>query len=252
MSYPPLHDGVNMNETNTRNRAGKLELLPAEMQAGIIEIAANSRLVDALEALKEHGVEVDVSTLSRFIKKHHAKNIVNDGKEMKAEVEALAERGKDGKFREGTLEAVRQRLYERALESQTAEEALALYGAMVKEETRLKELELEARKVAALEQQVRLQGLRIQVLAQGNGGKGRVKAELASSEPMDEKGMAVAQLTEGEAKQELGGPSGAAVAEAEREKLLAILREVDAEINRGGPPEEKVMAVRGVMKRERS
>ena len=234
MSYPPAYDCGNMNETKTRKRPGKLELLPAEMQAGIIEIAANSRLVDALEALKEHGVEVDISTLSRFIKKHQAKNIVKDGTEMKTEVDALAERGKDGKFREGTLEAVRQKLYEQVLESRTPEEALAMYAAMVKEETRLKELELEARKVAALEQQVKLQGLRIEV--QARQGKGMRSAEVVGS-------AAVAELAEGE-KGGVPTSSGGGRVEEERQRLEVVLREVEGIVNGAGYADDKVLAVR--------
>ena len=89
------------------------------------------------------------------------------------------------------MEAVRQRLYERALVSQSPEEARELYAAMVKEEARFKELELEARKIAALEQQVKLQELRIQVMAQQvtNGGKIRVKPTLATSESVVDGGV---------------------------------------------------------------
>ena len=47
-----------------------------------------------------------------------------------------------------------------------------MYAALVKEEARLKELELESRKVAALEQQVKLQGVRIHVMARQGGGRG--------------------------------------------------------------------------------
>ena len=73
---------------------------------------------------------------------------MEDSEDSTAAVEKLATRGKEGTLRVGTLEAVRQQLYTQALEATTPEEALQLYSAMVKEETRLKELELEARKVA--------------------------------------------------------------------------------------------------------
>ena len=152
MSYPPLQNGGNMNEPKTRNRLSKLEQLPQETQEKIIDLSAEASLPDVLRSLRERGVEVSVASLKRYLREHRAKRLVADGEGMKEMVNVLAERGRDGKLRVGTLEAVRQRLYERALESQTAEEALAMYAAMVKEETRLKELELEARKVAALEQ----------------------------------------------------------------------------------------------------
>jgi hypothetical protein len=188
---------MNTNENQiARKPQGKLEQLSPEKQSWLLEIAAHSNLINVVEALKEHGIETSTSALSRFVRKHREEALLEAGEEMKGSVEALAERGKDGKLREGTLEAVRQRLYERALVSNSPEEARELYAALVKEEGRLKELELEARKVAALEQQVRLQGVRIQVMArqgasglgagggrgEGGGGKGRVKAEVRDAE----------------------------------------------------------------------
>ena len=57
-----------------------------------------------------------------------------------------------------------------------------MYSAMVREETRLKELELEARKVAALEQQVKLQAVRIEVeIAKGRQVKGVKTAEVVKN-----------------------------------------------------------------------
>src|SRR5688500_5614738 len=102
-----------MNETTIRNRPSKLEQLPPEMQREILEIAMNSRQVDALEALKEQGIEISASSLSRFIREHRQRLLMEDGEALKEGVEALAERGKAGKFRTGALEAARQRLYER-------------------------------------------------------------------------------------------------------------------------------------------
>ena len=121
-----------MNEKMTRNRPGKLEQLTPEKQSWIIEIAANARLIDMIEILEKEGIETSTSALSRFIREHRERDLMEAGEEMKASVETLAERGREGKLREGTLEAVRQRLYERALVSQSPEEALELYGAMVR------------------------------------------------------------------------------------------------------------------------
>ena len=254
MSYPPCENGPRMNENKeVQKRISKLEQLTPEQQQWILETSLNAELKDMTLALREHGIDTSPASLSRFIKKDRETRVLEDRQESQATVAALAEAGKEGTLRAGTLEAVRQRLYERALVSQSPEEAMELYAAMVKEEMKLKEMELEARKVAAMEQQVKLQGVKIQVLAQG-GGKGRVKAEVASSSPEAEEvvtGKAVAQLTEGERAELEHGGAGSAVTDEVKEKLLAVLREVDAEINRGGPPEDKVIAVRGVMKRER-
>jgi hypothetical protein len=76
----------------------------------LLDIAAHSRLATVIEALREHGIETSMSALSRFVRKHREELLMEEGAEMKASVDALAERGREGKFREGTIEAVRQRL----------------------------------------------------------------------------------------------------------------------------------------------
>jgi hypothetical protein len=167
--------------------------------------------------------------------------LLEERQEIAPAVEALAEAGRGGKLREGTLEAVRQRLYERALVSQSPEEALELYAAMVKEEARLKELELEARKVAALEQQVKLQAVRIEVeRTKARSQRGLKEAEVVASQ---------AEVVDGKhehAKLELGDPSAAMVASSERDKqrLLVVLREVNEIVNRAGSTDEKVLELR--------
>jgi hypothetical protein len=121
-----------MNNEITHHKGGKLEQLSEEKQTWIVEIASNSRLLDAVEALKECGIEVSVPTLSRFVRKHREKQLVEDGEEMKESVATFAKRGGETNFRAGTLEAVRQRLYERALVLQSPEEARELYAELVK------------------------------------------------------------------------------------------------------------------------
>ena len=216
----------------------ELEELTPEQQNWILETALNTKLVDMVVALRKHGISTSPASLSRFIRRDRERKLLEERKEMAETVAAFAETGRDGKFREGTLEAVRQRLYERAIVSQSPEEARELYAAMVKEEARLRELDLEARKVAALEQQVKLQGLKIQVLAeQAGGGKGKRKAEVV--ELKAEEGQ--------RAKLELGGPGAAEAlgAGGEKQRLLLVLREVNEIVNSGGSStEEKVLELR--------
>ena len=240
MSYPPLHNGGNMNETNTRNRLSKLEQLEPEMQEKIIDMAANARLIDIIEGLREQGVESSVRSLKRYIRAHREKNLMEDSEDSTVAVERLATRGKDGTLRVGTLEAVRQQLYTQALEATTPEQALELYGAMVKEETRLKELELEARKVAALEQQVKLQGLRIEVQAR------QVKG-MKTAEVLESTAPPVAELTQGEGVVEV---KDAQKCEEERKRLEQVVREIHAMANSGGYPEEKVRELRARLAEE--
>src|SRR4051812_33907239 len=101
-----------MNNENRQGRLGKLEQLSEEMRTRIIELAMHSTLVDTVLALQSEGVEVSVPTLSRFMRKHREKLLIEEGEEMQQTTAALAARGKESTFRVGTLEAVRQRLYE--------------------------------------------------------------------------------------------------------------------------------------------
>src|SRR5687767_1634559 len=96
-----------------------LESLDEKAQNWILSMAENSRLADLVIALKEVGIETSASSLSRFIKRDRERRLMEDGADSGGVVKALAERGKESQLREGTLEAVRQRLYEQALLSQS-------------------------------------------------------------------------------------------------------------------------------------
>ena len=131
MSYPPRQNGGNMNDTNKRNRQSKLEQLPPETQSGIIEAAAHSRLADTLKILQAEGIETSISALSRFVREHREKILLEDGKGMKASVEALAERvdraGRELEQRERTLASATEHIARTSeLRRQVEDAALAL------------------------------------------------------------------------------------------------------------------------------
>jgi hypothetical protein len=149
----------------------KLEALPEEKRELIVELAAHTRLFDLVEILRGHGVETSESTLKRFLRKQRAKEVLEEGEEMREGVEALASRGRGESLRKGTMEALRQKMYDLALTSNDPDTAKELYRDLLKEEAKLKELELEGRKAAAIEEGVRLQRLRIEVMAAA-GGRG--------------------------------------------------------------------------------
>jgi hypothetical protein len=120
-----------------------------------------------------------------------------------------------------------------------------LYAALVKEEARLKELELEARKVAALEQQVKLQGMRLQLMAQQQAagvGKGRVKAVVEASPTTGETQLAKLEVRAGLA----GDPEAGGPGEKER-RLLELVTSVSEILNRGGDLEERLFKARGIL-----
>lgn len=201
-----------------------------EQKAWLLDFAPRCKLSDLVNSLKEHGIETSDSALSRFLRKHRAEQLVENGKDLEASARALAEQERGGGLREGTVAAVRQRLFERAMEVKDPEEARELYAALMKEEVKLKEMELEARKVTALEQQVKLQGLRIQVLAESAsaGGRGRIRARLESSEAVVDGGDRVGNKSGGEASDE----------------LVKLLNDVSEIANRGGACEERIVEIR--------
>jgi hypothetical protein len=124
---------------NTR-KDNQLENLEEDVRTWILETAPFTNLVDMVTDLRKRGVMTSAPTLSRFVRRHQERLLLAERAEIKGAVEELAAGGKEGKLREGSLEAAPQRLYERVLGSRDPEEARLLYGAMVKEEVRLKEL----------------------------------------------------------------------------------------------------------------
>jgi hypothetical protein len=159
----------------------KLESLSPEIREWILEFAAHAqRLTDVMEPLRERGIEVSVSTLRRFVREHRERVVLADGESMDGGVEALVKRGRGEAIRKGTLEAVRQRLYEDALSpTSSREETLKMYAELLKEEGKLKELELAERKLALAAEQTRLQKVRLRLAARGILGRRRVKLDAA-------------------------------------------------------------------------
>jgi hypothetical protein len=157
-------------------------------------------------------------------------------------LEALAASGRSGKLREGTLEAVRHQLYDRALETNNPEEARELFAAMVTEETKLKQIELEARKVAAFEEQVKIQRLKVEFEAMGK----RQKAMVASSEVVE----APKEIGEGAEAARAAMPKQLTEGDEMGKRMLRLFGEVMGVLNRGGEPSERLLEARAMLSEE--
>lgn len=254
-----------MNTENMQQSRAKLEKLSAEQQSYLVELSKHATLEVMVDALKGHGIETSESALGRFLRKRRAVDLVEEGRELAASAEALAEQGRGGKLREGTLEVMRQKFFEKAARGVDGDEGRELYEALVAEEARVRELELEARKVAALEQQVRLQERRIEVDAmKARALLGRVKGEILESKAVDDGklkegdatgpvGVGVALLGEGEppkggttcgemvlAKPKLGDPN----------RWVELVRVVLGILNRGGDPGPRIFEARELLAEE--
>ncbi|HUS36436.1 MAG TPA: hypothetical protein VM680_13880 [Verrucomicrobiae bacterium] len=217
-----------IKETRSDNT---LEKLTPNQKEFILEMAANARLYDVVVALKEEGIEVSTSTLSRYLRRERERRMAEERADSKEMVSELAASAKDGKLREGTLEAVRQRLYDRALLSNSPEEARQLYAAMVKEEAKLQELELERRRLAIAEEELKLKALK----ARAELGP-KTQAEVVESSAEE------AKVIEAPEAKQLAAPS------SENEgQLAAVIRQAEAILNRGGELEGRLLEARGLL-----
>jgi hypothetical protein len=174
---PPSAELARMKTENKDTRSDNtLENLDQKTREWILEIAGDSRLSDMVVILKQEGIETSKASLSRFIRRDREKKLMEARNDSAAVVTELADGAKEGRLREGTLEAVRQQLYDQALAAQSPEMAQKWYAALVKEEAKLKELELEARKIAIAEEQLKLEAF----VARAKLG-GMAKAEVIES-----------------------------------------------------------------------
>jgi hypothetical protein len=141
-----------------------LDGLSAERKEELLAASEEvKKLEDLLALLAKWGVAVSLVTLQRFVRKHREEQLAEDDGEMREGVDALAKRGRGSAYRKGTLEALRQRLYEQALVTNDPAVTQKLYAELLKEEARVKELELEERRLGLAEEQVRIQRLRLKI-----------------------------------------------------------------------------------------
>jgi hypothetical protein len=231
LSYPPRQDcGRRKDKYMNEGKMKTLENLEPAMLTKVLELAASARLIDCVDALKEHGIDVSKATLGRFVQKHRQKVMLESGEDMLEAAETLRARGKKGALREGTLEALRQRLFEKALNETTADEELrTMYLDLVKEEAKLKELELSERRVAVAEDLAKLARVKARMELRD---RERKNVELV------ENAVAVTEvklLAEGE--DEKGG----------KKELVDLLVKVMEVVNGAGRAEEKVLEARAVL-----
>src|SRR3954469_24045429 len=72
-----------------------LENLDAAKREWILELAMEvERMSDLIEPLANKGIDVSLSTLQRFVRRHREGSFLGEGEDMKETVEALAKRGR--------------------------------------------------------------------------------------------------------------------------------------------------------------
>src|SRR3954471_19279071 len=102
---PPRAGWAQRKENIVMEKKNVLENLAPEKREWILETASQmDRLSDMMEPLLNNGIEVSLSTLTRFVRRHKEEMLMSEGEDMKETVEALAKRGRGETFRKGTLE----------------------------------------------------------------------------------------------------------------------------------------------------
>lgn len=148
-----------------RREGNKLRLgeLSAEQKFVAVFSAKRFNLLQLAEALQAKGVVLSMSTLSRHLAKWRGEVAVYEGEELVVAAEKLAARKKAEALREGSLEAVRQQMFEGVLACNTRAERTQFYEMLVGEEERIRKLALEERRVAAQERNLELKAEQLRV-----------------------------------------------------------------------------------------
>jgi arginine repressor len=154
-----------MNDQNTKSTGRRmLDNLSEDVKEFLCELSAQGRIIDVVSELKKRNINASAATVCRFLRRERERRMLEEGEEMKDAVNTFANRSGKDTLKKATLEAVRQRLYEQALSiSNTPDGMTKVFETLLKEEMRLKELELESRRTAVAEENVKIQRQRLQI-----------------------------------------------------------------------------------------
>jgi hypothetical protein len=132
--------------------------LSQEKKEYILEFHGSMDLADLAEELLHETppVECSVPALKRFIRRLKEEGLLEEAEEGADVMEKFAERAKDSKAMDGTIEATRQRLFEQALETDDKETLMEMFKAMNEEKVRARMVAVEERKARVAEENAKL------------------------------------------------------------------------------------------------
>lgn len=132
------------------------------------------------------GIETTGEQVRRFLQRVRYERAIREVDDSPEDLTGFAERARDGKARDGLIEASRQKLFEEALAKGNNELLLELYRAANEERAREREVAVEQRKAAVAEENAMIGWAKI---PGGRPiGKKLLKAEVASSQAVIEAG----------------------------------------------------------------
>lgn len=147
----------------------KAEELDASQRWWLLESAKVRNLTEMAADLRAAGVKISQPTLSRLLWKLRQMAVVQSGEELAVTARELAAQGKRSNLREGALEAVRQKVFQRALVAETPKAVMEMYGALAKEEEKLRRVAVEEEKARQNGEALELQRQRLQMQAAASG-----------------------------------------------------------------------------------
>ena len=137
----------------------------------ILEFYGSMELADLAEELllETPPVVCSVPALKRFIRRLKEEALLEEAEEGADVVEKFAERAKDSKTMDGTIEATRQRLFEQALETDDKETLMEMFKAMNEEKTQARMAAVEERKARVAEENAKLGWRKLELQAAQSG-----------------------------------------------------------------------------------
>src|SRR5687768_13617470 len=108
-----------------------------EVECGMILESAErlsiEQLVDVVEKINPD-IEFSIPALKRFVRRLREENLREEVEESDEAMEGFAKAGRNGRARDGVIEAMRRRMYAQALEQKDPAMAMAVFNMMKTEQ----------------------------------------------------------------------------------------------------------------------
>jgi hypothetical protein len=158
LSYPLVHDGRKERIIMKLRNDSPFKNATREQMDFILEAYGNVELHKIVERLRlmKPPIICTVPALKRFARRLKEDALFEEVDEASETMEKFAANAKNGKVREGTLEAARQRLYTNVLETNDLESLQKFFRMMAEEKKQEQLLAIEDRKAKAAEENAKI------------------------------------------------------------------------------------------------
>lgn len=131
--------------------------LTVEEQMMILDVAEIGTIEMVVEHVERHHPTLNFSipALKRFVRRLREENLREEVEESDEAMEGFAKAGRNGRSRDGVIEAMRRRMYAQALEQKDPAMAMAVFNMMRAEQKEDRTLALQERRQALEEENAR-------------------------------------------------------------------------------------------------